>query len=490
MLTNDGIASSSTSRSPSRAGPGTPLRKVLTGDESAQFRHRPPANRFSTNAGDGLSPDLRRRSSTFSEYSLNEARKSFQESADDVLLPTPLGAIDSRAEHSNWDSAPLAFALLPAVGGLLFKNGSSIITDIMLLGLAAVFLNWSVRLPWNWYHSAQSIRKRGEYDSDTVVEMDSDEDVALSVSQGSLDKVPEEEAGKPTKKEPKPMQQLPAHEDASNELYMHETLALVSCFVFPVFGAYLLHTIRSQLTRPSEGLVSNYNLTIFLLASEIRPMGHLIKLIQSRTLHLQRIVNSNPYDKVRGEDTKQIQDLVCRIDELEARALASPVNDGKVVEQQLTAKQTSLLTTEVRRTLQPELDALNRAVRRYEKRATMQAIQTESRLQELESRLNDAISLAAAAANHGQRRHSFSAILLEWSASTIVLPVQAFGTLARLPFKVILSVVNYGKMTFLGHKPRPVEKSKKNISGKYPLNRMGSDRSQGRTVRRTSNGPT
>lgn len=51
-------------------------------------------------------------------------------------------------ETSNWDSAPLAFALLPAIGGMLFKNGSSVMTDVMLLALAAIFLNWSVRLPW------------------------------------------------------------------------------------------------------------------------------------------------------------------------------------------------------------------------------------------------------------------------------------------------------------------------------------------------------
>lgn len=43
---------------------------------------------------------------------------------------------------------PLGLALLPAVGGLLFKDGSAIVTDITLLALAAIFLNWSVRLPW------------------------------------------------------------------------------------------------------------------------------------------------------------------------------------------------------------------------------------------------------------------------------------------------------------------------------------------------------
>lgn len=43
---------------------------------------------------------------------------------------------------------PLALALLPALGGVLFQNGSAIVTDIILLGLAVVFLNWAVRVPW------------------------------------------------------------------------------------------------------------------------------------------------------------------------------------------------------------------------------------------------------------------------------------------------------------------------------------------------------
>jgi hypothetical protein len=53
----------------------------------------------------------------------------------------------SSHESSHWDSAPLAFALLPALGGLFFTNGSSVITDVMLLGFAAILLNWSVRIP-------------------------------------------------------------------------------------------------------------------------------------------------------------------------------------------------------------------------------------------------------------------------------------------------------------------------------------------------------
>lgn len=54
---------------------------------------------------------------------------------------------DHGHDSSHWDSAPLAFALLPAIGGLFFTNGNSVITDIMLLGFAAILLNWSVRVP-------------------------------------------------------------------------------------------------------------------------------------------------------------------------------------------------------------------------------------------------------------------------------------------------------------------------------------------------------
>ncbi|PMD36776.1 hypothetical protein L207DRAFT_433170 [Hyaloscypha variabilis F] len=398
----------------------------------------PGIRRASTTIDSMPGPGVRRRSSNFSDYSLREARRSFQSSTDDLLLPKAQreGEREAGEGGSAWHSAPLAFALLPALGGMLFTNGSSVITDVMLLGLAAIFLNWSVRIPWDWYHSAQAIRKKEEYDGDTMVLEESEDDNALSFSTATLE----------------------------------EVLALLSCFVFPMLGAYLLHTIRSQLTRPSEGLVSNYNLTIFLLASELRPMAHLVKLIQSRTLHLQRVVNSNPYDSIKGKGLGDVGDLNRRLEDLEARASIAEVPPN--ADPTLSGKQSAVLTTEVRRTLQPDLDALNRAVRRYEKRATLQAFQTESRLHELEARLNDAISLAAAAANNGQRQRGFTGIIVEWAATAIVLPVQAFGALAALPFKAMSVVLSYGKRRFIGAAPS-TDKGKKAVNGRYTSSGRG-----------------
>ncbi len=140
----DEVASPKAPASP--AGHG--LRRAQTVDETAQFRQRPATNRFPMNDALNSGP-TRRRSSNFSEYSLNEIRRNFQSSTDDLLLPKPSSKYhDEHPPPSNWHSAPLAFALLPAIGGMLFQNGSAVVTDIMLLGLAAIFLNWSVRIPW------------------------------------------------------------------------------------------------------------------------------------------------------------------------------------------------------------------------------------------------------------------------------------------------------------------------------------------------------
>ena len=86
-------------------------------------------------------PLRHRRSSNLSD--------SIKSSTDNLLLPRATSAdVETSHEPSHWHSAPLALALLPAVGGLFFENGGAVVTDLTLLGLAAVFLNWSVRLPW------------------------------------------------------------------------------------------------------------------------------------------------------------------------------------------------------------------------------------------------------------------------------------------------------------------------------------------------------
>ena len=157
----------------------------------------------------------------------------------------------------------------------------------------------------------------------------------------------------------------------------------------------------------------SYNLTIFLLASELRPFSHLLKMIQARTLHLQRIVATNPHSPSDSISSSALQDLQSRLAELENHVADTTSNGSS------SKSAPSDLTTQIRKNIQPDLEALNRAVRRYEKRATLLTMQTESRLQELEKRMGDAITLAAAAERSAQsnRQRRGSGVGLWWTGS-------------------------------------------------------------------------
>ena len=204
-----------------------------------------------------------------------------------------------------------------------------------------------------------------------------------------------------------------------------------------MIGTWLLHHVRGQLTRPAESLVSNYNLTVFLLASELRPLAHLIKLVQARTLHLQRIASPTAIDADLSTLTPQsLSALTSRLDDLEAHiASQSPDSKSHSPTSNSYPSSTQDVINSVRKSMTPDIEALNRAVRRYEKRATLLSMQTESRLADLESRLADAITLAAAAERNISNfsRKSYTAMLLDWASAAILLPIQAGYSLVMLP---------------------------------------------------------
>ncbi|KAL5047572.1 hypothetical protein BDW71DRAFT_38765 [Aspergillus fruticulosus] len=399
-----------------------------------------------------------RRNSTFSD-SVSEARNTIRSSTDELLFPRAARDYDAdmRDEESHWQSAPLGLALLPAVAGIFFQNGSAFVTDVTLLALAAVFLNWSVRLPWEWYRSARTIRRQNNYDIAPPIGLDT----PISPTQDN-----HEDESSPDRDQEDDHNKGHIAPDstsaaaAAEELQIHELSALASCFLFPLIGTWILHTIRSNLSRPSEGLVSNYNLTIFLLAAEIRPFSHLLKMVQSRTLHLQRIIASSDNDDNDSKDKidpEKIIDLSKRLEELEAHVaetaalrISSTVSAEKekenenenreltTQEQEYTLSLVSQAAAEYRKGFQNDIDALNRAVRRYEKRTALTASQTETRLQLLEAKTRDALALAAAA-QRSNIHHSrvlglgLFSLLLGWISKIVLLPVEIGVSMVSLP---------------------------------------------------------
>ena len=239
---------------------------------------------------------------------------------------------------------------------------------------------------------------------------------------------------------------------AQNELRIHELLALVACFAFPACGAWLLHAIRSQLSRRSESLISNYNLTIFLLAAEVRPASHLIKLVQRRTLFLQRTISAAASEKSADQLDPQVADIAKRLEELEAHVAGSvmlSVKSGPGTASQaddLVARASHQAKADVRQTLQPEVDALNRAMRRYEKGRMTAAIQVETRFQDLEARVQDVVILAAATQRNADKQYGrYTPIILNWISACVVVPIQYAIFFLTLPQRMLTSVLNYVK---------------------------------------------
>ena len=251
--------------------------------------------------------------------------------------------------------------------------------------------------------------------------------------------------------------------DAHRELKTNEMLALVACFLGPLVGAYFLHAIRSQLTRPAEGLVSNFNLTIFVMAAELRPVSHIIKMKQARMLHLQRIVRSDVKDSFRKAD---IQALSNRLADVESRT-KEPAHNKDI--------DTIKMGATVRQSIQPQLDALNRAVRRYEKRQAAQSMQTEARFQELDGRLKDALALAAAAARTGQRPGIVSTVLT-WGVNSVNCTVQTSWAIATSPFRAVAAVLSQIQDWFVkaDRQPRRRVKGQSNGAPSVPSSRIHS----------------
>lgn len=421
----------------------------------------------------------RRRSSIFSE-SLSDARRSFKSSTDDLFLPRATYANETAEtdETSYWHSLPLGLALLPAAAGLFFKDGSAIITDVTLLIIAAIMMNWALRMPWEWYRAAQRLVPPESSSSAPPSPID-EEDESLPADAASEVGI---SPGKPSKPADRSVDPLLANKSAAQtELKLHELAALFACFLCPGLAAWLLHAIRAQLSRPSEGLVSNYNLTIFMLVAEIRPMSHLIKMIQKRTLFLQRKVNLETFQDCGVPVTHQVDDLLVRIQELEshvADGITAKETQSSDAAEKTAAKASAQAIADMKKVLQPDLDALSRAMRRYEKKSTITAVQIEARLQDLETRVGDVVVLAAAAQRSAEKQPiRYYLVLANWICAAVVVPVEALKAVLLLPSKMYTHLV----ATVMGYLPGAAQ-PKRPRDGKAPR-RTGKPQSNEREKR-------
>jgi hypothetical protein len=87
------------------------------------------------------------------------------------------------------------------------------------------------------------------------------------------------------------------------------------------------------------------------------------------------------------------------------------------------------------------------AVRRYEKRETLHSAQTESRILEINNRLDDVLTLTAAAHRQQQassQLHTLSALLLDWACGVALVPLSLAWKIMCLPAKAMELVTGAG----------------------------------------------
>jgi hypothetical protein len=310
----------------------------------------------------------------------------------------------------------------------------------------------------DWYHAARQVR---------YVEVDEEPlgDTIFKEREGSEDPREDEHNSEAPaiKSHTRSRLRTRAQESAERKLAREEVMALIACFIGPLLGTFILHAIRSQLTRSAEGLVSNYNLTVFTMAAEIRPVSHIIKMKQSQTVHLQRVVRGENQSQLAKAETEAI---MRRLAEVEAR-IAEPTVNSDV--------ETVKIGATVRQSLQPQLDALNRAVRRYEKRQAAQSMQLEARFGELEMQLRDALSLAAAAARSGQRPGVVS-MAFTWIVDIFTYILQTSWAAATYPLRLTTALGAEIKSWFVRaeHQPRKRLKGQSTGHASNPAPRMQS----------------
>ena len=152
-------------------------------------------------------------------------------------------------------------------------------------------------------------------------------------------------------------------------------------------------------------------------------------------MHLQRVIAENPHARVPMLDPTTIADISTRLNELETHVADTNSNTPATADPNELTPQ---LTSAVRKSMQSKLDAITRAIRRYEKRATALGMQMESRMQDLDTRVKDALTLAAAAE---RSREGSAMILLNFLCALIVVPARVAFILGAFVLRVPLDTL-------------------------------------------------
>ncbi|KAI9472352.1 MAG: hypothetical protein EXX96DRAFT_583750 [Benjaminiella poitrasii] len=163
----------------------------------------------------------------------------------------------SQQEEEGFSGAaiswPILLAVIPTLGTFLFGS-AEIWTDFIMLLLILYYVYKWITVPWSYYESA--CRRRQQHQASTS---------------SSSPQKPWIEA----------------------ELKRHQQIALIWIIASPFLAGYTLQFSRHFLSNYDK-YMSNFNVTVFMIAATIRPLIHITQLLKERTLYLNSLLSDNP----------------------------------------------------------------------------------------------------------------------------------------------------------------------------------------------------
>ncbi|KAF9433283.1 hypothetical protein BGZ76_009662 [Entomortierella beljakovae] len=247
----------------------------------------------------------------------------------DRLRPTQ--EPDYSSDAHSW---PILFAVIPPLGALVFGK-SDIFSDILTLMLIAFFLYNIIKVPWELYYAARTRR------------------IVLSAVSVNANADPVLEMRR---------------ENAAASLRRQEFISLLFVLSSPFLGGYTLQYLKSFFST-YENYLSALNIELFIIASSIRPLTHLISLLKNRALHLQELVH------YPDGDVEHLKNKVAAI-EAELVLLRK-------------ASATKREVSQVQDSVEPTLHQLSKQIKRHDKKENMLRTYAEERFANIDEKLRE-----------------------------------------------------------------------------------------------------
>ncbi|KAF8972868.1 hypothetical protein BGZ46_009986 [Entomortierella lignicola] len=312
-------------------------------------------NHKSSNHGlsGGINGKTGRPASPYTSHHINSSNTSLPGRGAVPVTPDRVRSNAHETEYSSdTHSWPILFAVIPPLGALVFGK-SDIFSDILTLMLIAFFLYNIIKVPWELYYAARTRR--------AVL-------TSVSANAAPLDPVLEMR-----------------RRNAAVSLRRQEFFSLLLVLASPFLGGYVLQYLKSFFSS-YEDYLSALNIELFIIASAIRPLTHLISLLKARALHLQ--------DQIHYPDT-DVESLKKKVATIESE-----------LTQLRRAYATKRDVLQVQDSVEPTLNQLTKQIKRHDKKETMLRSYTEERFASIDEKLREYDTILAYRLTEEQHRSS------------------------------------------------------------------------------------